>query len=50
LIPGSKNVVHASLVDRQKLLLPPLHIMLGIMKQFVKALGKEWFMLPIPQQ
>jgi hypothetical protein len=41
LIPGSKNVAHASLVDKQKILLPPLHIKLGIMKQFVKVLDKR---------
>jgi hypothetical protein len=31
-------VIQASLVDPQKVLLPPLHIKLGIMKQYVKAL------------
>jgi hypothetical protein len=41
LIPGSKTIVHASLVDMQKNLLPPLHIKLGIMKQFVKALDRS---------
>jgi len=41
LTPGSKNVMHDSLVDRSKVLLPPLHIKLGLMKQFVKALDKE---------
>jgi hypothetical protein len=34
-------VIHASLVDPQKVLLPPLHIKLGIMKQFEKALDKS---------
>lgn len=41
LTPGAKNIVHISLVDPQKILLPPLHIKLGIMKQFVKALSKS---------
>jgi hypothetical protein len=41
LTPGTKNVIHASLVDPQKVLLPLLHIKLGIMKQFVKALDKS---------
>jgi hypothetical protein len=36
--PGSKNVSNVSLVDCEKILLPPLHIKLGMMKQFVKAL------------
>lgn len=39
--PGSKNVVQKPLVDRSKILLPPLHIKLGLMKQFVKALDKN---------
>jgi len=34
LFRGSKN---ASVVDKQKILLPPLHIKLGILKQFVKV-------------
>ncbi|MGH0145086.1 UNVERIFIED_CONTAM: hypothetical protein FKN15_028823 [Acipenser sinensis] len=27
--------------DPRKVLMPPLHIKLGLMKQFVRALGKE---------
>jgi hypothetical protein len=38
--PGSKNILHRSLVDPNKILLPPLHMKSGIMKQFVKALPK----------
>jgi hypothetical protein len=38
--PGSKNILRKSLVDPEKLLLPPLHIKLGKMKQFVKSLPK----------
>ena len=39
---GVKNVERKSLVDPQKkVLLPPLHIKLGLMKQFVKALPKQ---------
>lgn len=38
--PGSKNIVRVSLVDPKKILLPPLHIKMGLMKQFVKALTK----------
>jgi hypothetical protein len=41
LTPGSKNIVSETLVDPSKVLLPPLHIKLGLMKQFVKALDKE---------
>jgi hypothetical protein len=39
--PGSKNVSNVSLVDRERILLPPLHIKLGMMKQFVKALDRN---------
>uniref|UniRef100_UPI00358E4839 uncharacterized protein n=1 Tax=Myxine glutinosa TaxID=7769 RepID=UPI00358E4839 len=39
--PGSHNVVSHALVNPQKILLPPLHIKLGLMKNFVKALNKE---------
>lgn len=38
---GEKNVHFESLVDPKKVLLPPLHIKLGLMKQFVKALPKD---------
>ncbi|GFU57686.1 uncharacterized protein TNCV_3638411 [Trichonephila clavipes] len=41
LIPGVKNVERQSLVDPKKILFPPFHIKLGLMKQFVKALDKE---------
>ncbi|GBN18851.1 hypothetical protein AVEN_188288-1 [Araneus ventricosus] len=38
---GSKNVIEEALVDREKILLPQLHIKLGLIKKFVKALDKE---------
>jgi hypothetical protein len=38
--PGSKNILRKSLVVPKKILLPPLLVKLGIMKQFVKALPK----------
>ncbi|XP_019697397.1 uncharacterized protein LOC109503938 [Harpegnathos saltator] len=38
--PGSGNIVHQPLIEPSKILLPPLHIKLGLMKQFVKALNK----------
>ncbi|KYN15220.1 hypothetical protein ALC57_12553 [Trachymyrmex cornetzi] len=41
LTPGTKNVSRKSLIDPNKILLPPLHIKLGLMKQFTKALNKE---------
>lgn len=39
--PGSKNVLFNSLVAPSKVLLPPLHIKLGLMKQIVKAMKKQ---------
>ncbi|GBP06878.1 hypothetical protein EVAR_99750_1 [Eumeta japonica] len=39
--PGKQNIVQNSLVARDKIILPPLHIKLGIMKQFVKSLDKN---------
>lgn len=41
LLPGTKNILHEPLVERQKILLPPLHIKLGLMKQFVRALPQD---------
>lgn len=38
LIPGKENVLHQPLVSTDRILLPPLHIKLGLAKQFVKAL------------
>ena len=39
--PGKLNVLRQPLVETKKVLLPPLHIKLGLIKQFVKALGHE---------
>jgi hypothetical protein len=36
--PGSNSIFRKSLVEPKKILLSPLHIKLGIMKQLVKAL------------
>ena len=36
-----KNVIVLQLVPRDKILLPSLHIKLGLMKQFVKAPDKD---------
>ena len=41
LTPGKSNVKSSPLVDPKNVLLPPLHIKLGLMKNFVKALNKE---------
>jgi hypothetical protein len=36
--PGHKNVKYLSLVESLRILLPPLHIKLGLMKNFVTAM------------
>ena len=38
--PGVKNI-HILLVNADKVLMPPLHIKLGLMKNFVKAMEKQ---------
>ena len=38
---GDKNIINPQLVEREKIIFPPLHIKLGLMKQYVKALNKE---------
>ena len=38
---GEKDIINEPLVDGNKIIFPPLHIKLGLMKQFVKALNKE---------
>ena len=38
---GEHNVLYEPLVPCDKIIFPPLHIKLGLMKQFVKALDKE---------
>lgn len=40
-IPGQENVKSDPLVSRESIILPPLHIKLGLMTNFVKALPKE---------
>ena len=38
---GKENVTREPLVERERIILPPLHVKLGLMKQFVKALDKS---------
>ena len=38
LTPEKKNVIHSSLVDSKKIILPPFHIKLRVMKQMLKPL------------
>ncbi|GBN44164.1 hypothetical protein AVEN_237228-1 [Araneus ventricosus] len=41
LTPGEKNVINTTLVPPKKVLLPPLHIKLWLIKQFIKSLPKD---------
>jgi hypothetical protein len=38
--PGTKTVQHLPLVESSNILLPPLHIKLGLTKNFVKAMDQ----------
>ncbi|KAJ8671679.1 hypothetical protein QAD02_002938 [Eretmocerus hayati] len=40
MIPGQENVQAIPLVDRDKIVLSPLHIKLGIVKNFIEAMNK----------
>jgi hypothetical protein len=39
--PGTKSAQHSPLVDPKKVLLPPLHIKLGLVKHFVRAMNRD---------
>jgi hypothetical protein len=41
IVPGNKNVIYELLVDRRNIILPPLHIELGLTKNFVKAMDRN---------
>jgi len=41
MVIGQKNIIKEPLIERSKIIFPPLHIKLGLMKQFVKALNKD---------
>jgi hypothetical protein len=41
LTAGERNAVHDPLVDAAKVFLPPLHIKLGLVENFVKAMKKD---------
>ena len=47
---GTYNAKQQPLVDAAKILMPPLHIKLGLIKQFVKQLDKEGEALKYMQQ
>lgn len=39
--PGKENIAHPPLVEMEKILMPPLHIKLGIVKNFIKCLNRN---------
>ena len=39
--PGQHNIANSSWLHKKKNMLPPLHIKLGLFKQFVKTCNKE---------
>ena len=41
LIPGQKNAVYTPLINPEKVYLPPLHIKLGPIKNFVNAMDQN---------
>ena len=38
---GKHNIIHEQLVDKEKIVFPPLNIRLDLMKQFVMTLDKD---------
>ena len=41
MIVGDKNTIHQPLFATKKVILPPLPIKLGLVKQFIKALNRD---------
>ena len=39
--PVEKNIINDPLVNQKHVILPPLYIKLGLMKQFIKALNRS---------
>lgn len=39
--PGTENVFYPPLVQKENIIIPPLHMKLGLMKNFVTALNRE---------
>lgn len=40
-VNGDKNLIRSPLVPKDKIILPPLHIKLGIVKNFIKTIAKN---------
>jgi hypothetical protein len=43
MVVGGQNVINEPLVERDRIILPPLHIKLGLTKQFCKIFEYRWF-------
>jgi hypothetical protein len=41
MVGGGQNVINEPLVARERIILPPLHIKIGLMRQFLKTLNKD---------
>ena len=50
MLVGKSNVINKPLVSRERIILPPLHIKLGFIKQFIKALQRDGSFFCIPGQ
>ncbi|KAI6652496.1 hypothetical protein LOD99_7510 [Oopsacas minuta] len=48
IVVGKKNIINEPLVSRDRIIQPPLHTKLGLMKQFVKALDKDGTCFKLP--
>ena len=40
-MPGARNIINEPLVDGEKILILSLHMKLGLMKQFTRALDRD---------
>lgn len=44
---GEKNVIRKALVPKENILLPPLHVKLGIVKSFIKTIAQRPEVVPV---
>lgn len=42
MMAGKQNIVHTSLVARDKIIMSPFYMILEIIKKFVKSIDKSW--------
>ena len=41
LVPDARNIINKTLIAREKILIPPLYMKLGLMKQFTEAMDRD---------